>query len=91
MPETTAQDIQNEIAENIPAPAEYVFPPMELLKKSSNELNAEEAEAEMKQNADTLVETLKSFGVMTRIVDIHRGPTVTRYELQPNAGVKISK
>ena len=74
MPETTAQDIQNEIAENIPAPAEYVFPPMELLKKSSNELNAEEAEAEMKQNADTLVETLKSFGVMTRIVDIHRGP-----------------
>ncbi len=91
MPETTAQDIQNEIAENIPAPAEYVFPPIELLKKSSNELNADEAEAEMKQNADTLVETLKSFGVMTRIVDIHRGPTVTRYELQPNAGVKISK
>ena len=91
MPETTAQDIQNEIAENVTAPAEYVIPPMELLKKSSNELNAEEAEAEMKQNADTLVETLKSFGVMTRIVDIHRGPTVTRYELQPNAGVKISK
>ena len=55
MPETTAQDIQNEIAENIPAPAEYVFPPMELLKKSSNELNAEEAEDEMQQNADTLV------------------------------------
>ena len=91
MPETTAQDIQNEIAENIPAPAEYIIPPMELLKKSANELNADEAEAEMKQNADTLVETLKSFGVMTRIVDIHRGPTVTRYELQPNAGVKISK
>ena len=91
MPETTAQDIQNEIAENVPVPAEYVIPPMELLKKSANELNAEEAEAEMKQNADTLVETLKSFGVMTRIVDIHRGPTVTRYELQPNAGVKISK
>ncbi|WP_432649604.1 DNA translocase FtsK 4TM domain-containing protein [Huintestinicola sp.] len=91
MPETTAQDIQNEIAENVTAPAEYVIPPMDLLKKSSNELNAEEAEAEMKQNADTLVETLKSFGVMTRIVDIHRGPTVTRYELQPNAGVKISK
>ncbi len=91
MPETTAKDIQNEIAENVPAPIEYVIPPIELLKKSSNELNAEEAEAEMTANADTLVETLKSFGVMTRIVDIHRGPTVTRYELQPNAGVKISK
>ena len=45
----------------------------------------------MKANADTLVDTLKSFGVQTRIVDIHRGPTVTRYELQPSAGVKISK
>ncbi|MCM1578327.1 MAG: DNA translocase FtsK [Ruminococcus sp.] len=91
MPETTAKDIQNEIAENIPAPIEYVIPPLELLKKSANEVNAEQAEEEMTQNADTLVETLKSFGVMTRIVDIHRGPTVTRYELQPNAGVKISK
>ncbi|MDE6593125.1 MAG: DNA translocase FtsK [Oscillospiraceae bacterium] len=91
MPETTARDIQNEIAENIPAPVEYVFPPLELLKKSANEVNADQAEEEMTQNADTLVETLKSFGVMTRIVDIHRGPTVTRYELQPNAGVKISK
>ncbi len=91
MPETTAKDIQNEIAENVVAPAEYVIPPMELLKKFSNELNAEEAEREMQQNAETLVETLKSFGVMTRVVGIHRGPTVTRYELQPNAGVKISK
>ncbi len=91
MPETTARDIQNEIAENVPAPVEYVFPPLELLKKSANEVNADQAEEEMTQNADTLVETLKSFGVMTRIVDIHRGPTVTRYELQPNAGVKISK
>lgn len=91
MPETTARDIQNEIAENIPAPIEYIIPPLELLKKSANEVNAEQAEEEMTQNADTLVETLKSFGVMTRIVDIHRGPTVTRYELQPNAGVKISK
>lgn len=87
----TAQDIQNEIVGNIPAPVEYVFPPIELLKLPNNEVNAEDAAAEMQQNADTLVETLKSFGVMTRIVDIHRGPTVTRYELQPNAGVKISK
>ena len=46
---------------------------------------------ELKQNASKLVETLKSFGVQTRIVDITRGPTVTRYELQPSTGVKISK
>lgn len=92
----TAADIQHEISERSlqeqeTAPAVYQFPPIDLLKYVDNTLNAAEAEAEMKSNADTLVDTLKSFGVSTRIVDIHRGPTVTRYELQPSAGVKISK
>ncbi len=87
----TAADIQHEIAEQEQAVAAYQFPPISLLKNVDNSLNSAEAEAEMKANADTLVETLKSFGVSTRIVDIHRGPTVTRYELQPSAGVKISK
>ena len=87
----TAADIQNEIAENKKEAVIYQFPPVSLLKQADNERNAEDAEAEMKANADTLVDTLKSFGVQTRIVDIHRGPTVTRYELQPSAGVKISK
>lgn len=87
----TAADIQHEISEQDNAPVAYQFPPISLLKYVDNSLNAAEAEAEMKTNADTLVDTLKSFGVQTRIVDIHRGPTVTRYELQPSAGVKISK
>ncbi|MDE6762581.1 MAG: DNA translocase FtsK [Oscillospiraceae bacterium] len=87
----TAADIQHEIAEQGSEIAVYQFPPISLLKNIDNSLNAAEAEAEMKTNADTLVDTLKSFGVQTRIVDIHRGPTVTRYELQPSAGVKISK
>lgn len=92
MPETmTAEDIQKEIIADEREVIEYHFPPIELLKESHNDINAENAEAEMKSNADILVNTLKSFGVMTRIVDIHRGPTVTRYELQPSAGVKISK
>ncbi|MDE6747227.1 MAG: DNA translocase FtsK, partial [Oscillospiraceae bacterium] len=92
MPEAlTAADIQHEIAEQGSEIAVYQFPPITLLKNVDNSLNAAEAEAEMKTNADTLVDTLKSFGVQTRIVDIHRGPTVTRYELQPSAGVKISK
>lgn len=92
MPEAlTAADIQHEIAEQGVETAAYTFPPIDLLKSANNEANAAEAEAEMKTNADTLVDTLKSFGVQTRIVDIHRGPTVTRYELQPSAGVKISK
>ncbi len=87
----TAADIQNEISEHKQEDFIYKFPPITLLKQSDNDRNAEDAEAEMKANADTLVDTLKSFGVQTRIVDIHRGPTVTRYELQPSAGVKISK
>ena len=87
----TAADIQHEITENKQEAFVYTFPPIELLKQADNESNSDQAEAEMKSNADTLVDTLKSFGVQTRIVDIHRGPTVTRYELQPSAGVKISK
>lgn len=87
----TAADIQHEITENKQETFVYTFPPIELLKQADNERNSDQAEAEMKSNADTLVDTLKSFGVQTRIVDIHRGPTVTRYELQPSAGVKISK
>jgi S-DNA-T family DNA segregation ATPase FtsK/SpoIIIE len=46
---------------------------------------------ELKTNAARLVDTLRSFGVETRITDISRGPSVTRYELQPSAGVKISR
>lgn len=66
----------------------YVFPPISLLKASeSNPSTAAGTEV----TAEHLVETLRSFGVETRIVNISRGPTVTRYELQPCAGVKISK
>ncbi len=66
----------------------YVFPPLSLLKESDS-ANVAAAGAEV--TAEHLVETLRSFGVETRIVNISRGPTVTRYELQPSAGVKISK
>lgn len=69
---------------------EYTFPPMELLDMRTN-LPSGDTTKELKANADRLVDTLKSFGVQTRIVDISRGPAVTRYELQPSAGVKISR
>ncbi|WP_288167857.1 DNA translocase FtsK, partial [Ruminococcus sp. CAG:379] len=49
------------------------------------------AALELRQNADILVDTLNSFGVQVRITGINRGPTVTRYEVQPSAGVKIAK
>ncbi len=73
----------------LPEPV-YTFPPINLLDEGMI-FSPENVEEELKYNAARLVDTLKSFGVQTRIVDISRGPAVTRYELQPSAGVKISK
>ncbi len=69
----------------------YSVPPIELLNPASRSAAGEDLALEADKNAETLVDTLKSFGVVTRIVGIHRGPSVTRYELQPAAGVKVSK
>ncbi len=68
----------------------YCFPSMGLLDEPKNKGNLD-VSSELRANAQRLVDTLKSFGVETRITDICRGPAVTRYELQPSAGVKISK
>ncbi len=72
-----------------PAASHYNPPPISLLKMGRT--TNKDVSGELKSNADKLVDTLKSFGVQTRIINISRGPTVTRYELQPSAGVKISK
>ncbi len=75
----------------VEAPREkYCFPPIDLLSKPAAE-RTEDISTELKTTATRLVDTLRSFGVETRIIDISRGPSVTRYELQPAAGVKISK
>ena len=68
----------------------YQKPTSECLDFANNAASAD-YEEELKFNAKKLVETLNSFGVSTKIVDICRGPSVTRYELQPAPGVKISK
>jgi len=57
----------------------------------ANNSDSSDYEEELKYKATKLVETLDSFGVSTKIVGICRGPSVTRFELQPAAGVKISK
>lgn len=67
----------------------YEYPPLSLLTPPLAAKNA--AMQDTNSTAERLVSTLKSFGVETRIIDISRGPTVTRYELQPCAGVKISR
>ncbi len=69
----------------------YSVPPIDLLNPASHAVESDDLLIETDKNAETLVDTLKSFGVVTRIVGIHRGPSVTRYELQPAAGVKVSK
>ncbi len=69
---------------------EYKFPPVSLLSEPSPE-SAKNITAELESTATLLVDTLRSFGVESRIINISRGPSVTRYELQPAAGVKISK
>ena len=73
-----------------PKPAAYCYPPLDLFELPKDDQDPG-ARAELKANAEKLVATLESFGVKTRILDISRGPSVTRYELQPLAGVKISR
>lgn len=70
--------------------SDYIFPPLNLLEQSENLLR-EDMNEELKESGQMLVNTLKSFNVSTRIINISRGPSVTRYELQPSSGVKISK
>ena len=78
-----------ELMEDIEIPP-YTFPTVNLLKDIPHTDSADITE-ELRNNADLLVNTLQSFGVQARVIDISRGPAVTRYELQPGAGVKISK
>lgn len=69
---------------------EYKMPPVEILQQAKHK-SAKDVSNELKTNAELLVDTLRSFGVMAEIIDISRGPTVTRYELKPASGVRISK
>ncbi len=81
-----AAQIQKEAEKEIP----YVYPPLSLLTYKPDE-NAASAKKELQQTAQNLMTALQNFSVDTTYLDAVRGPTVTRYELQPNAGVKISK
>ena len=69
----------------------YIAPPLSLLKRADNGGNDADKSAELREKGKLLVDTLQSFGVSVRITGIRRGPSVTRYEIQPAAGVKISK
>lgn len=69
----------------------YHYPPLDLLYPSSSKEDNQKATEELNRNGAKLESTLKSFGVNANIINICRGPSVTRFEVQPAPGVKISK
>ncbi|MDR0889523.1 MAG: DNA translocase FtsK [Oscillospiraceae bacterium] len=81
-----------EVAQEIHAAAaqpSYTFPTLDLL--TIHKQNTIDATAEMRENSHRLAETLKSFGIEPHIVNVIRGPSITRYELELDRGVKLSK
>lgn len=68
----------------------YKFPPISMLKPGKKNENTESV-AELRETAARLQSTLKTFGVNVTITDIAQGPSVTRYEMQPEVGTKVSK
>ena len=90
--DAVVEDEEPEADDKEPAVPEIIYelPPLDCLDKPKLNSNSGSAE-ELRQRGETIVKTLKSFGVGTRIVDICQSPSVTRFELQPDPGVKISK
>ena len=69
-------------------PADYTFPPVELLHPNTSPAR-DDVETELRTNAQKLMETLSSFNVRIKKIEYSRGPTITRYELYPEAGTRI--
>lgn len=90
-PVTTSPGMEKEIEAHKKAISKkYVFPPVSLLEKGTKNKNADSAR-QLKETALKLQETLKTFGVNVTVTDISQGPAVTRFELQPEAGVRVNK
>ncbi len=90
-PHTTSPGMEAEIEEHKrKIPKKYVFPPISLLEKGTKNKNSDSAR-QLKETALKLQDTLKTFGVNVTVTDISQGPAVTRFELQPEAGVRVNK
>lgn len=90
--ETAKTEIEKQISEEDKSSMEqYILPPSAILDEILPSKSADNVRKELEENATKIVEVLKSFGVQTKCIGACRGPSVTRYELQPAAGVKISK
>lgn len=89
--EKAVDNVANEIiAEQTAKEKPYVFPPLSLLK-AGDKRRAGNTQAQLRETAQKLEQTLKTFGVNVTVTDISCGPSVTRYEIQPEMGVKVSK
>jgi len=89
--EKAIDNVANEIiSEETAIKKEYIFPPLSLLKPGNNK-RAGNTQAKLRETAQKLEQTLKTFGVNVIVTDISCGPSVTRYEIQPEMGVKVSK
>ena len=92
--ESSKEDIEskyNDSLENSSSQVmEYKLPPLDFLMENKRE-NIKNEKQEAIESADILLNTLNNFGIDCKLVQINRGPTITRYELQPAPGVKVSK
>lgn len=87
---TQVEPIPKAVSEPAEEPYVYEFPPLELLSRPKKTTKGA-SDSELKETAMKLQQTLQSFGVGVTITNVSCGPAVTRYELQPEQGVKVSK
>lgn len=84
------QNVAQEMAQSNPVTQQYTFPPVGLLKPGNGKKSAN-TQQQLRETANKLQQTLKTFGVNVTVTNISCGPAVTRYEIQPEMGVKVSK
>lgn len=92
--DTASESDQDELVipqTEIQKPMIYNYPSTDLLDSNKDDLNVKALKNVALEGAKKLEDTLKSFGVDARVINISRGPAVTRYEIQPSPGVKVSK
>ncbi len=70
---------------------EYTFPPVDLLMKNKVPAGSQDKPEDLRTQAKKLIDTLQSFGVEAKVLEVSKGPSVTRFEIQPSVGVKVSK
>ncbi|GAA0723099.1 DNA translocase FtsK [Clostridium malenominatum] len=85
-----SEELEKEITKKA-IPIEYNYPPLNLLNQNISVKMNKEDKKELLLNASKLEETLTSFGVDAKVIQVTKGPSVTRFELHPSPGIKVSK